>query len=271
MLGVDVVAAASGAGHDVVGLARAELDITDAAAVSAAVADARPDVIVNCAAWTDVDGAESQAAAALAVNGTGAGNVARAAATHGAHLVHVSTDYVFAGVKGTPYVESDPTGPRSQYGIGKLAGEREVAAAAPGAHTIARTSWLFGTGGPCFPKTILRVAGERDELTVVDDQIGSPTFTGHLAVALVALAGTRPQGVVHVAGGGKCSWYEFATEIIAGAGLTTRVIPGRSEDLKRPAPRPAWSVLGTERADEVPSMPVWREGLDEFMKAGVLR
>ncbi len=267
MLGQDLVAAARADGHDVVGLARAGLDITDADATTNAVAAARPDVVVNCAAWTDVDGAESSPDQALAVNGAGAGNVARAAAAISAWTIHVSSDYVFDGTKRTPYVESDAVAPASSYGRSKLAGEREVAAGAPGRHTIVRSSWLFGAGGPCFPATILRLAGERDELKVVDDQVGCPTFTGHLANALVELAARRPLGSVHVAGGGLCSWYEFAREIVAGSGLRSEVTPCTTADMPRPATRPAYSVLGSERRDEVPSLADWREGLAEYLSA----
>jgi dTDP-4-dehydrorhamnose reductase len=268
MLGQDVAGAARDAGHDVVPLARAELDVTDPQAVTAALGRARPEVVVNCAAWTDVDGAESAPDAARAVNGPGAGNVARAAAEAGAWMIHVSSDYVFAGEKRQPYVESDPVGPRSVYGSSKLAGERAVAQAAAGRHTIVRSSWLFGAGGPCFPATILRLAAERDELTVVEDQIGCPTFTGHLAQALVELAGgpgQPPIGLVHVAGGGQCSWYEFAREIVARSGEQCAVKPGLTADLARPAPRPAFSVLGTERGSETPQLPDWRHGLAEFL------
>jgi dTDP-4-dehydrorhamnose reductase len=271
MLGRDVVGIATADGHDVLAYARADLDVTDAPQVVDVIGAARPDAVINCAAWTDVDGAESAAEAALRVNGTGAGNVARAAADCGAWSVHVSTDYVFDGLKTTPYVESDPVAPMSQYGIGKLAGERAVAAQAPIAHTIVRTSWLFGAGGPCFPKAIIRAAGERDELTVVDDQIGCPTFTGHLAGALIALASARIPGVLHAAGAGHCSWNEFAKEIVTSAGLTTPVLPGRTADLGRPAPRPAYSVLVSERCSEgAPVLPHWREGLAAFIDSGVL-
>jgi dTDP-4-dehydrorhamnose reductase len=267
MLGQDLVAAARADGHDVVGLARAELDISDASATAGAVAAARPDVVVNCAAWTDVDGAESSPEQALAVNGAGAGNVARAAAAISAWTIHISSDYVFDGTKRTPYVESDAVAPASSYGRSKLAGEREVAEGAPGRHTVVRSSWLFGAGGPCFPATILRLAGERDELKVVADQVGCPTFTGHLADALVELAARRPLGIVHVAGGGSCSWYEFAREIVAGSGLRSEVTPCTTADMPRPATRPAYSVLGSERRDEVPSLPDWREGLAEYLSA----
>ncbi len=273
MLGQDLTAAAKSAGHEVVAMSRAELDISDRAAVEEALSAARADVVVNCAAWTDVDGAESSPEQALAVNGAGAGNVARAAAASGAWTIHVSSDYVFDGTKRSPYVESDAVGPASSYGRSKLAGERAVAAHAPGRHTIVRSSWLFGAGGPCFPATILRLAGERDELNVVDDQIGCPTFTGHLAVALMDLAArppvrpSPPLGIVHLAGGGACSWYEFAREIVARAGLRCEVKPCTTADMPRPATRPAYSVLGSERGDEAPAMPPWRQGLTDYTAA----
>jgi dTDP-4-dehydrorhamnose reductase len=269
MLGVDVCAAAAEAGFDVHGLPRAELDIADAGAVQAAISRLSPEVIVNCAAWTDVDGAESAYEDALAVNGTGAGFVAQAAAEAGAWLVHVSSDYVFDGSKSSPYLESDAVGPLSGYGRSKLAGEREVTAAAPDSHTIVRSSWLFGAGGHCFPKTILRIAGERDAITVVDDQVGCPTFTGHLAGALMELCSSRIPGVVHVAGGGECSWFDFASEIVSSADLDCEVQPGSTAAMERPAPRPAYSVLRTERGPTVPELPPWRDGLAAFMAARV--
>src|SRR5947209_10998367 len=185
MLGQDLVSAANAAGAECAALTRGELDITDAGEVDAAVATAAPDVVVNCAAWTDVDGAEAEPQEALAVNGEGAGNVARAAYRAGAWTVQVSSDYVFDGAKREPYLESDRTNPLSAYGRSKLSGEHLVARAAPNAHTVVRSAWLFGVHGPCFPATILRLAGERDELSVVDDQVGCPTFTGHLAHALL--------------------------------------------------------------------------------------
>jgi dTDP-4-dehydrorhamnose reductase len=267
MLGQDLTRAAATAGDDVTSLARADLDIADPGAVQAAVTAAKPEVVVNCAAYTNVDGAEAEVDAAFAVNGTGAGNVALAADHAGAWTIHVSSDYVFDGTKRAPYVESDPTGPESRYGASKLAGEVAVADCAPGRHTIVRSSWLFGAGGPCFPATILRAAGERDELTVVDDQIGCPTFTGHLAEALLTLARERVTGTVHVAGGGHCSWYEFAREIVTAGGRSCAVNPGRTADLDRPAPRPAYSVLGTERGSQVPALPHWTEGLAAYIAA----
>lgn len=265
MLGQDLVAAARVAGHEVLAFSRADLDVVDAGAVAEAVRAARPDVVVNCAAWTDVDGAERDPEAASAVNGAGAGNVARSAAACRAWTIQVSSDYVFDGAKRSPYVESDPGRPLSAYGSSKLAGEDAVAHQAPGQHTIVRSSWMFGAGGPCFPATILRLAGQRDELAVVDDQIGCPTFSGHLARALVALAAGRPVGIVHMAGAGACSWYEFAREIVAGAGLACEVRPCSTAEMPRPARRPAYSVLGSERQADVPSLPDWRQGLTEYM------
>jgi dTDP-4-dehydrorhamnose reductase len=266
MLGQDLIGASAGAGHSLAALPRAELDITDRVAVESAVRETRPDVVFNCAAYTNVDGCETEVETAFAVNGEGAGNVARACAEVGAWIVHVSSDYVFDGSAREPYVESDATGPLSQYGRSKLAGELAVAEAAPGGHTIVRSSWLFGARGPCFPATILRLASERDQLSVVDDQVGCPTFTAHLADALLALADARPVGVVHVAAGGQCSWYEFARAIVAAGGLTCDVRPARTEDLGRPAPRPAYSVLRSERAG-APSLPDWPEGLVGFIAA----
>jgi dTDP-4-dehydrorhamnose reductase len=263
MLGHDVRAAAHAAGHEPIALPRAELDITDAAAVAAAVARARPDAVLNCAAWTNVDGAEAQEAQALAVNGPGAGHVAAAAAAAGAWTVHVSSDYVFDGAGREPYVESDAVGPLSAYGRSKLAGERAVAEAAPDAHTVVRSSWLFGAHGACFPKTMLRLASQRDELNVVEDQIGCPTFTGHLATALVELAGEPPLGVLHIAADGECSWCEFARATIEAAGASCAVKPIATAQYPTPAPRPAYSVLRSQRG--APELPPWRVGLQQFM------
>jgi dTDP-4-dehydrorhamnose reductase len=265
MLGQDLVGAAKAAGHEVLAYPRADLDITDASAVGRALADARPDAVVNCAAWTDVDGAERDEAGALAINGAGAGNVARAATACGAWTIHVSSDYVFDGTKGSPYVESDPVGPLSAYGRSKLAGERAVGEEAPERHTIVRSSWLFGAGGPCFPATILRLAGERDELKVVEDQIGCPTFTGHLAKALLELCTARPVGTLHVAGGGSCSWFEFAREIVTRADVSCEVKPCTTAEMPRPATRPAYSVLRSERGGESPELPDWHDGLERYL------
>ena len=270
MLGQDLVRAAEVAGHDAVGLSREDADITDLGVVEAALRDSAPDVVINCAAWTDVDGAEASPEQAHRANAAGAGNVAAAAAAAGAWIVQISTDYVFDGSKRSPYVESDRPSPLSVYGSSKLAGEREVVARCAEMHTIVRTSWLFGAGR-CFPATIMRLAAERDELTVVDDQVGCPTFTGHLAEALVELieAQALPLGVVHMAAAGSCSWYELAHEVIVSAGVRCELRPGHSADLGRRAQRPAYSVLATEWGPIVPRLPDWREGVAEYMSAGM--
>ena len=268
MLGHDVRRAADAAGHEPIALPRAQLDIADAGALREAVAAACPEVVINCAAETDVDGAEEHPLAALAVNGVGAGNVAAAAARAGAWTIHVSSDYVFDGTGTRPYVESDPVGPRSAYGRSKLEGEVAVAQAAPGRHTIVRSAWLFGTGGRCFPETILRLAAQRDQLSVVDDQVGCPTFTPHLAGALVELAGRgarAPVGLLHVAGAGQCSWFEFAREIVSGACAASEVVPVSTAQFPRPAPRPAYSVLRSERGADAPVLPDWGRGLAEYL------
>jgi dTDP-4-dehydrorhamnose reductase len=264
MLGIDLCRAATEAGIEALGYERTGLDISDPDAVESVIADASPDVVVNCAAWTDVDGAESAEDAAAAVNAAGAGNVARAAARHGAWTIQISTDYVFDGRKRDPYLESDAVAPMSAYGRTKLEGEYAVAREAPERHTIVRTAWLFGAHGHCFPKTILRLASERDELTVVDDQVGCPTFTGHLAAALVELAEQRRLGLVHLAAAGECSWFQFAAEIVGSARSSCEVQPATTAEFPRPAPRPAYSVLRSERLD-LPALPDWREGLAEFM------
>jgi dTDP-4-dehydrorhamnose reductase len=268
MLGHDLRAAATRAGHDVIPLARTELDIRDAAATDAAIAAARPDAVVNCAAWTDVDGAEAHEAEATALNGDAAGHVAAAAAAAGAFVVQVSTDYVFDGTATEPYTESAPTAPQSAYGRSKLAGEHAVAAAAPGGHAIVRTAWLFGRHGGNFVATMLRLAGERDTLSVVDDQVGCPTFTGHLAGALVTIAERRLGGLRHVAGGGACSWYDLAAATFAATGADVELTRGRTADLGRPAPRPAFSVLRSERPD-TPTLPPWQDGLNAYLELGV--
>jgi dTDP-4-dehydrorhamnose reductase len=267
MLGQDVVRAAEAGGDDVIALARGDLDVTDERAVAAALSDEQVDAVVNCAAWTDVDGAESDPDGADAVNALGAGHVANAAAHVGARLVHVSTDYVFDGDRSSDepaYVESDVPGPRSVYGASKLAGEEAVAAAG-GSHAIVRSSWLFGVGGRNFVATMLALGVERDEVTVVDDQIGCPTATAHLAPALLALArDVEAQGIFHVAGAGRCSWQDLAVEALRQAGIACRVLPCTTAEMPRPAPRPAFSALASER-DDAPLLPPWQEGLTTYL------
>jgi dTDP-4-dehydrorhamnose reductase len=252
MLGQDVVRAA---GDEALALSRVELDVTDRATVREALAGA--EMVINCAAWTNVDGAEGHSDEALAVNRDGARNVAETAQ----RVLYVSSDYVFDGAKRAPYVESDPTGPLQSYGRSKLAGELATAEANP-RHFIVRSSWLFGAGGQNFVKTMLRLGAERDELRVVDDQIGCPTFTGHLAEAIVAVARTDDYGIHHLAGAGSCSWYEFAREIFERAGVDCHVEPCTTEEYPLPARRPAWSVLGSERGR---SLPPWQEGLEAYL------
>ena len=264
MLGADVRRAAGRAGHDVVALTRSDLDLTDAGAVRTAVADARPEVVVNCAAWTDVDGAERDEAAAHAVNADAAGTLAEAADLAGATLVHVSTDYVFDGTATRPYVESDPTGPIGAYGRTKLAGEQAVVAATD-RHLIVRTAWLYGHAGRNFVETILGLAGDRDALAIVDDQVGSPTWTRPLAEAMVDLVGRGTHGVRHVAGGGSCSWLDFAREILRIEDVACTLRSQTTAELGRPAPRPAWSVLASEHAD-APRLDAWQAGLAGYLR-----
>ena len=259
MLGHRVCARAQQLGHDVACLTRAEVDITDGDACLRAIEELAPEAIVNCAAYTAVDDAESARDAAMAVNATGAGNVARAAAAAGARVVHVSTDYVFDGTKREPWLESDAVNPQSIYGLTKLRGEEQVADATP-RHAIVRTAWVFGVGGATFVDTMLRLGAGRDEVSVVTDQVGSPTWTGHLADALIELAEREDFGVHHIAGQGACSWNELALETFDQAGVSCRVLPTTSDAFPRPAPRPAYSVLGTERRDPI-LLPSWQEGL----------
>ena len=264
MLGRAVTEAATRLGHEVTSLSRAELDITDADRVRRAIGAARARAVVNCAAWTDVDGAEEHEREATATNGAGAGNVARAAEETGSRIVHVSTDYVFDGSKTTPWFESDAVGPIGAYGRSKLAGEQEVVAAGPG-HAIVRTAWLFGAFGRNFVDTMLELGRERDEFSVVTDQVGNPTWTVHLAEALVELAERDGDvGVFHAAAAGSCSWYELAVEVFDRAGASCRVRPTTSDRFPRAARRPAYSVLGTER-DEAPSLPTWQEGVEGYL------
>jgi dTDP-4-dehydrorhamnose reductase len=252
MLGRDVVRAA---GDRAVALTHADLDVTDRAAARDALGGA---TVINCAAYTDVDGAETDSDTAHAVNADGARNVAEAAT----RVLYVSTDYVFDGSKREPYVESDPTGPLQEYGHSKLAGERATAEANED-HLVVRSSWLFGAGGRNFVETMLTLARERDELLVIDDQVGSPTFSGHLAEALVALAGGDERGVLHVAGTGSCSWFDFARAIFERVGVDADVRPCATEEFPRPARRPPFSVLESERG--APALPTWEDGLEAYL------
>jgi dTDP-4-dehydrorhamnose reductase len=282
MLGHDVERASERAGHELTLVDLPELDITDARAVDTLLDElgeaSTLDGIVNCAAWTDVDGAEAQPDAARAVNADGAGVLARAAAVRGMPLLHISTDYVFDGAppldgdgRPRPYLESDPTGPRSVYGRTKLEGEQQVLAASP-AHTVVRTAWLYGLDGANFPATMLRLAGEREAVQVVTDQVGSPTWSGHLAPAILGLLERGVSGLLHLTGGGHVSWCGFAEEIFRQAEVDCRVEPTTSEEFVRPAPRPAWSALESGRDDVLP-LPPWQDGLAGYLaaRAGMIR
>jgi dTDP-4-dehydrorhamnose reductase len=261
-LAADLVAAWPDA--EVLAPSRSELDVTDGAAVEQLVRAAAPGLVLHAAAWTDVDGAEADPAGALAVNRDGTANVASAARAAGARLVAFSTDYVFDGEDPVGYVESSPTGPRSAYGRSKLAGEEAARRLHPEAYVV-RTAWVFAPRGKNFVRTMLRLGAEREVVTVVDDQRGCPTYTGHLAAATRALLGACPPGTYHLAGGGSCSWFELAAATMRAAGLPARVEPMRSADLDRPAPRPACSVLRTEHGC-TPRLPDWRQGLADCLK-----
>lgn len=261
MLGHDLLAALRGSGAELTATSRDTLDITDPGAVAQVVGD--HDVVVNCAAWTDVDAAESQEEAATAVNGDGPRNLARACGNTGARLVQVSTDYVFAGDATTPYTEGTPVRPLSAYGRSKAAGERAVREELPDAHLVVRTAWLYGAHGPCFPRTIARLALERGAVSVVEDQVGQPTWTVDVAALVLRLvAADAPAGTYHATSTGRTSWFGFAREVVAAAGLDPDVVsPTTSESFPRPAPRPAYSVLGHEALDAVGVAPIgdWRE------------
>jgi len=263
MLGRDVMLAAGNAGHQVVGYGHAELDIGDADAVAAKIEGERPDVVINCAAWTDVDGAEEAEEEATAINGAGAGNLAAAAAAAGASVVYVGSDYVFDGSKGAPYVETDQTAPLSAYGRSKLAGE-EATRAANKRHFVVRSAWLFGTGGPNFVETMLRLAADHGEVLVVRDQVGSPTYTWHLAYGIVRLIEGVEFGIHHMAAAGSCSWYEFAREIFEQANVECKVMSATTEMLGRPAPRPAYSALASQREHAI-ELPSWQDGLAAYL------
>jgi dTDP-4-dehydrorhamnose reductase len=251
MLGTDVCTVLQTQGHTVVATGRHEgliaLDITDREACYRVLQEHRPDAIVHCAAWTDVDGAERDPFGAYRGNALGAWNMAVAASEIAAWLLYVSTDFVFDGAKRTPYTEFDKTNPLGAYGASKEAGEQLVRQVLPNRHMIARTSWLFGKHGKCFPKTILRLAETRPEIPVVADQVGSPTYTPDLAAILVALAEDPLPGTYHVSNNGSCSWFEFAQAIVAKAGLSTTIVPITAQEyaerFNSPTQRPAYSVM----------------------------
>lgn len=257
-------------GVEIVAAGSAQLDIRDAAAVEALVTAARPDVIFNCAAYTAVDKAESEEDAALAVNAHGVAHLAAAALRHGARFVHVSTDFVFDGRSGVPYRPDAPTGPTGAYGRTKLAGERAAGEDA----LIVRTAWVYGPTGHNFVRTMLRLMAERDEVRVVADQIGTPTYAPSLASALWALAGTGARGIHHYTDSGVASWYDFAVAIQEEAlvqGLLAHavpVVPIATREFPTPAARPHYSVL--DKGDTFALLgapaPHWRVNLRRMMK-----
>lgn len=258
--------------RDVTALGRMDLDVTDAAAVAAAVRG--HDVVVNCAAYTKVDDAETHEDAAYAVNATGAGNLAAAAASVGARIVQVSTDYVFAGRATTPYAEDTPRDPISAYGRTKAAGEELVLERNPGGAYVVRTAWLYGAHGPNFAKTMMDLAASRDTWSVVDDQLGQPTWTADLASQIIALLDAdAPAGIYHGTNSGSATWFEFARAVLEESGLDPeRITPTESSAFVRPAPRPAYSVLGHDAwaAVRLAEMRPWRDALTDAVRHGVL-
>ncbi|MBT0654019.1 dTDP-4-dehydrorhamnose reductase [Geomobilimonas luticola] len=262
MLGQDLLRVLPG---DVRGVDIDEIDITSGESVRKVLLTLKPTAVVNAAAYTDVDGCEAKRDLAMAVNGTGVGNLAEVSRQIGACLVQVSTDYVFDGSKNAPWVEGDPTGPLSVYGKSKLAGE-ENARTNP-SHLVVRTQWLYGLHGRNFVETMLRLAEDKDELAVVDDQVGSPTWTMDLSLAIRSLLEKGCRGTYHAANAGSCSWNEFARAIFADAGLTIKVNAMSTAELGRPAPRPLYSVLdcGKLTRDTGFKPPSWRSALRQYL------
>jgi dTDP-4-dehydrorhamnose reductase len=265
-LGGELFATATAAGHEVWSTTRADCDITSPAAVRTALEDANPEVLVNCAAWNKVDAAESDRDAAFRVNALGPRLLAAACAAHDVLLVHLSTDYVFDGSATSPIDEWQRPNPRSTYGASKLAGENEVRAIAR-RHQVVRTSWLYGRDGPNFVLTILRAAAERRQLRVVSDQVGSPTWTGHLAPALLRVIARDLPGTFHLTNSGVVSWHGFAEAIVAATGGSAQVSAITTAEHPTAAPRPPYSVLDNRvwRLLGETALPDWREGLSSYL------
>jgi dTDP-4-dehydrorhamnose reductase len=253
-------------GDAVTGLSSRDADIRDATRVQQVVQETRPDWIVLAAAYTDVDGCESNAELAFAVNRDAPVIVAHAAKMFGARFLFLSSDYVFDGTKTTPYEIDETRNPQGVYGRTKAEAEIRLLDVMPDC-CIARTSWLFGTGGKCFPDTILKLAASRPALDVVNDQRGSPTYAVDLAGAIIELTRKNASGIVHVTNSGDCTWFQFAEEIVRSAGLPTAVRPVSSQQMSRPAPRPAYSVLSSARLHSLGiEMPSWADALRRYMK-----
>jgi dTDP-4-dehydrorhamnose reductase len=251
---------------EVAGFASRDVDIRDATKVRDVVETAHPEWIVLTAAYTDVDGCESRQEFAFAVNRDGAVNVAEAANRLGAKLLFLSSDYVFDGKKTSPYETGDARNPQSVYGRSKAEAEVRLLEVLPQC-CIARTSWLFGAGGKCFPDTILKLAATRPTLDVVSDQRGCPTYSLDLARAIIQLCRTGASGIVHVTNAGDCSWFEFASEIVTASGLTTEVRPVSTQQMARPAPRPAYSVLSAASLQRWGiRLPSWQDALRRYLK-----
>ena len=246
MLGRDLTAALQADGEDVIGLTRQDLDVTDERAVRDVLRDRRPDVVVNCAAWTAVDDAEAHEDEALGVNGRGPAHLAAGCAAGGSLLVHVSTDYVFRGDARRPYSEHDPADPRTAYGRTKLAGEQAVLKVLPETGYVVRTAWLYGAHGPNFVRTMIRLERERPSVDVVADQRGQPTWAADVGGQVIALVRSRPAaGVYHATSSGEATWFELAREVFRLLGADPgRVRATTTGAFPRPAPRPAYSVLG---------------------------
>jgi|SRR5579863_6512528 len=254
-------------GDDVNGLGSRKVDIRDKRQVREVVKKSRPDWIILAAAYTDVDGCESNQDLAFSVNRDGAVNVAEVAKEVRARLLFLSSDYVFDGRKTSPYETDDARNPQSVYGRTKAEAEVRLLELIPGC-CIARTSWLFGTGGKCFPDTILKLAASRPTLDVVNDQRGCPTYAADLAEAIVKLCRANASGIVHATNSGDCTWFEFAREIVRGAGLGTEVRPVNSAQMARPAPRPAYSVLSPKSLQAWGiTTPTWQDALTRYLQA----
>jgi dTDP-4-dehydrorhamnose reductase len=253
-------------GDEIVGLGSRDVDIRDSDKVRAVVQKVRPEWIVLAAAYTNVDECESHPDLAFAVNRDGAVNVAKAAKQTRAKLLFLSSDYVFDGKKISPYETGDSRNPQSVYGRSKAEAEIRLQEVLPEC-CIARTSWLFGTGGKCFPDTILKLAATRAALDVVNDQRGCPTYAADLARAIIELCRHQASGIVHATDVGDCSWFEFACEIVKRAGLATEVHPVSAEQMARPAPRPAYSVLSPKSLQRYGiTMPAWQDALERYLR-----
>jgi dTDP-4-dehydrorhamnose reductase len=253
-------------GDEVVGLGSRDVDIRNADKVREVVESHRPDWIVLAAAYTNVDECESHPELAFAVNRDGAVNVAQAASRTGAKLLFLSSDYVFDGKKTSPYEAEDTRNPQSVYGRSKAEAEVRLLEVLPEC-CIARTSWLFGIGGKCFPDTILKLAASRPALDVVNDQRGCPTYSVDLSRAIIQLCRNHARGIVHVTNAGECSWYDFAREIVKGGGLATEIRPVSSQQMARPAPRPAYSVLSPKSLQRYGVIvPTWQDALQRYLR-----